>query len=466
MTHRKERDQVIDFSQTYYLDGQNILVRTDDAWPTTDAERIKALDGKKIAAVKGSTSLRRIREFARENAITIEIEEFEQYDQALQPLLAGQVDALTTDRGILAGLALAEPDQLMILLDENFSNEPYGLGVRAGDSAFADLVNFTLQELKRTGVYDDLYQKWFCDAVAISRTCTPYPVELFPGAPPFTFTTAALTATVGITGASVVDKLREQGFFVAGVKYDSSPFGYQTEDGDLVGFEVDLMREFALRWLGDANAVEFAKVVSSDRITKLLSSDIDLIAATMTHNNQRDAQIDFSQTYYLDGQNILVRKADNRRVGTDEERIRALDGARIGAVKGSTSLNNIKAFAENNGITIEIAEFEQYDQAIQPLLAGNIDGLTTDRGILIGQAQLYPDELVILLDENFSNEPYGLGLRPGDHRFRDLVNFTLQEMKEDGSYDLLYRLICSIATGLALALLCRNKILATKSAMI
>jgi formylglycine-generating enzyme required for sulfatase activity len=71
--------------------------------------------------------------------------------------------------------------------------------------------------------------------------------------------------------------------------------------------------------------------------------------------------------------------------------------------------------------------------------------LTTDRGILIGLAQQHPELVVLLdnnfneLDEKFQDENYGLGIRNGDHRFRDLVNFTLQEMKQDGTYDLLYR---------------------------
>jgi len=438
MTHRQERDAVIDFSQTYYLDGQNILVRADaEDWPATDAARIQMLDGKRIAAIEGSTSLRRIQEFARENALTIEVVEFEQYDQAIQPLLDGNIDAITTDRGILTGLALNDPG-LTILLDQNFSNEPYGIGVRSGDAYFADQVNYTLQGMKADGTYDAIYQQWFCATAALRQACDPYKLETLPGAPPYTFTTAPISMTTVITGASVVDKLIAQGFFEAGVKYDAPPFGYRNEAGELVGFEVELMREFARRWLGDANAVEFTQVTSRDRITQLVESNIDMIAATMTHSKGRDANIDFSQTYYLDGQNILVRRDAGLRSRSDDARIQALDGARIGAIQGSTSINRIRAFATEHDITLEIAEFEQYDQAIQALLDENIVGITTDRGILIGFAQQYP-ELVVLLDRGFSEEPYGLGLPQGDARFRDLVNFTLQAMKADGTYDLLYR---------------------------
>lgn len=438
MTHRKERDAQIDFSQTYYLDGQNILVRADrEAWPPADRERIALLDGKTIAAIQGATSLRRIQEFARENGIEIKVVEFEQYDQAVQPLLNGTIDALTTDRGILTGIAQAHPD-LLVLLNHNFSSEPYGIGVRPGDSAFVDLINYTLQEMKKDGSYDELYKQWFCQNQAVDQSCTPYPLELLPGAAPYTFATAPISVSLDITGTSVVDRMREDGFFVAGVKYDAPPFGYRDAVGDRSGFEVALMREFARRWLGDPDAVEFVQVTSSNRIPRLIAGEIDIIAATMTHTKGRDALIDFSQTYYQDGQNILVRRDAGLRAGDDPTRVQALDLTTIGAITGSTSIDGIRNFAITQGITVEVAVFEQYDQAIEALLGGKITGLSTDRGILLGFAQQH-DELVVLLDQNFSQEPYGLGIRQGDHRFRDLVNFTLQEMKEDGTYDLLYR---------------------------
>lgn len=229
MTHCQERDAVIDFSQTYYLDGQNILVRADAAdWPTTDAARIQLLDGKRIAAIEGSTSWLRIQEFARENAITIEMIEFEQYAQAIQPLLNDDIDAITTDRGILAGLALNNPE-LTILLDQNFSNEPYRIGVRSGDAYFADQVNYTLQEMKADGAYDDIYQQWFCATLALREECNPYPLEILPGAAPYTFTTAPISLTMVISGASMVDKLIAEGFFEAGVKDDAPTAATPTE---------------------------------------------------------------------------------------------------------------------------------------------------------------------------------------------------------------------------------------------
>jgi putative glutamine transport system substrate-binding protein len=238
--------------------------------------------------------------------------------------------------------------------------------------------------------------------------------------------------------SSTLNEIKTRGYLVVGVKYDSPPFGYINAEGELVGFEIDLAREFARRWLGDEQAIEFVQVISSNRIEKLLNRDVDLVAATMTYTRERDKQIDFSQTYYIDGQNILVRKDSGLRKGSDRESIQALDGKRIAAVKDSTSIRQIAKFTVTYGITPTIAEFEQYDQVIQPLLENKVDALSTDQGILVGLQKQHP-ELEILLDENISEERYGLGLPPKDSVFTAEVNDLLQEIYNDGTYNKIYR---------------------------
>lgn len=232
--------------------------------------------------------------------------------------------------------------------------------------------------------------------------------------------------------SSTIVRIQERGYMIVGVKYDAPPFGFRDENGDLVGFEIDLVKEFAQRWLEDVNAIEFVQVTSGNRIEQLLAGDIDLIAATMTYTEERDEQIDFSQTYFLDGQNILVR------LDSGIADIEGLNGKKVAAVKGSTSLDQMVAYAAANNIEVEIVEFEKYTEAVNPLLDKDVDALTTDKGILLGLAKEHP-ELGVLLDNNFSEEPYGLGIKPGDVEFATLINSTLQEMGKDGTYNQIYK---------------------------
>lgn len=231
--------------------------------------------------------------------------------------------------------------------------------------------------------------------------------------------------------AATVAQLQERGYLVVGVKYDAPPFGFLNDEGNLVGFEIDLVRAMAATWGLMEDQLIFEQVTSATRIDKLLNGEIDLIAATMTHTPSRAEQIAFSQTYFLDGQTALVRAAAGINTWAD------LAGKRVGAITGSTSLERLIAYSAEHELTIQIVEFEEYTDAVARLADGVIDGVTTDRGILAYFATI--DPTVTLLEEApISEEPYGLGIQPGNPEFVALIDFTLQRLQDDGTYALLY----------------------------
>lgn len=416
MSHNLERDEVIDFSQTYFLDGQSLLVHNE-----SEITGIKSLHGKTVAAIAGSTSIKQIQDHAKANSVSIGLLPFQEYPPALAALNAGKIDALTTDSIALHQFAKDNP-QLRVV-GNPFTKEPYGIGLPAGDSDFHALVNFTLQTLHKNGTYDAIYAKWF------TANAIPYQIEQLPGEWLYTFEDSP--TTFDKPAESVFDQILNQEHLIAGVKFDSAPFGFLDENNQPIGFDIDLVREFAKRWLADENAVEFVQVTSSNRIDKLAAKQVHLLAASMTHSKERDDKIDFSQTYFLDGQKLLVRD------GSDIQRVADLDGKTVAAIQGSTSIDNIQRKADELGIVIEILPFLEYPQAVQAVRRGQVDALTTDSGILLYVAQ--QNSNLVVVGDSFTNEPYGIGLPAYDDQFRDLVNFTLQEMKKDGTYDAIYR---------------------------
>lgn len=435
MTHNKMRDRDIEFSQTYYLDGQNILVRQtfieeNGLGGQSDEVKIAALADKKIGAIKGSTSINQIKLLAAQQGVLITMAKFENYSQGIASLQLGDIDGLTTDRGILLGLQSNNPD-LAILLTDNFSQEPYGFGLPAGDAYFMDWVNAALQELKRSGQYDEIYRRYFSNK--------PYDVEIIPDGKEYSYDCELYDKSSNLNVPSVLDKLVREQSFTAGFILGTLPFGGNNEDGEPIGFDVDLMREFAKRWLGDPEAVNFVDVSAEERFRRLRNGDVDILSAATTRTKARELieEISFSQSYYETGQNIIARRDDNLKSETDAKTLQRLAGKRIGILAGTTS--RFALLAEEAGVMVEIVDYEGLDEALPHLLSKQIDAISIDESILIGFAQKHPDELEILLDDFFSQEPYGLGIRKHDHRFRDLVNFTLQEIKADGTYDRLYR---------------------------
>lgn len=150
MTITDERKEQVDFSDVYFEAGQSLLVKNDSS--------ITGLDslgkGVKVLAVKGSTSAQNI----RDKAPDAEVLEYDNYQDAFTALKAGKGDALTTDNIILIGMQ--QSDNNYKLVGGNFTSEPYGMAIRKGDSAFVEEVNTLLKNLKDSGEYDALHEKW------------------------------------------------------------------------------------------------------------------------------------------------------------------------------------------------------------------------------------------------------------------------------------------------------------------
>lgn len=416
MPRGKEAEDKLDFSQTYFVNGQSLLVKQG-----AGIQSIQDLGGRVIAALDKSPGIDQLQAYADAKNIQITIQTYPNYETALDALRADQVAAVTADNVTLSQFAKA--DNTLSVVGGIFTYEPYGWGLPSGDSYFNNLVNITLQTLKQHGVYDQLYHKWFGDAA------TPYAVEVFPGTWPYTFAQSPTTLDKPVR--SKVEQILANHQLVAGVLYDLKPFGFLAANNQPDGFDVDIMREFGRRWLGDANAVVFVPVTAANRIQKLAAGEIDIIAASMTHKRERDELIDFSQTYFQDGQSVLVRSDSNINNLAD------LNNKTIAAIEGSASIENLQSVANQRSLTINILPFQEYAPALEALKAGQVDGLTATRAALAQFAKDTPG--LSVLGERFTSEPYGLGIPNYDSRFQDLVNFTLQEMKLDGTYDHLYR---------------------------
>lgn len=187
------------------------------------------------------------------------------------------------------------------------------------------------------------------------------------------------TSALGAT----IQRIRERNnTLIAGVKYDFDPFGYIDSSGNVVGFDVDLIHAIADLW---GVKVEFVPVTSSNRLQFLATGVVDLVAASMTHTIEREATIDFSQTYFLDEQNLLVH------ANADINDLRGLNGKTVAAVQGSTALDNMRVIATKNKLTISLLPFQEYPAALAALKAGQVDALTTDRAFLVHAAQKNPD---------------------------------------------------------------------------
>ncbi|MDP1512848.1 transporter substrate-binding domain-containing protein [Paenibacillus ottowii] len=151
MTISDERKKQVDFSDVYFNAGQSLLVKKGS--PITGLESLTP--DTKVLAVKGSTSAKNIREKAPKATIL----EFENYQDAFNALKAGKGQALTTDNSILLGMQQQDPNYTLV--GGNFTEEPYGIAVKKGQTELLQAINDTIKELKSSGEYDKLHEQWF-----------------------------------------------------------------------------------------------------------------------------------------------------------------------------------------------------------------------------------------------------------------------------------------------------------------
>ena len=427
LPRNKAQEADIDFSQTYFVGGPTLLVARD-----SDVQGIAQLQNRVVAIVENSSASEQLQALAEANDITVEINGYTTLDEALAALRRGDAAGILGDVVLFSQVNRDEFNTLNNL----FNTIPYGFGLPSGDSYFNNLVNITLQKLKGNGVYDQLYRKWFGTDV------TPYALEVLPGQWPYRFSESPTTLDLPVR--SKVEQIQDRGKIIAGVFYDYQPFGFLDANAELQGFDVDLARELATRWLGDAGAVEFVPITFADGPQKLAAGEIDLIAAALPHLQDREEAIDYSQTYYIGEYAMLVR--NDAQITTPD----ALNGKVVAALQGSAVVESMQQLANQQNFSINILPFQALTPAFEALKAGQVNALAATRVVLERLAAQEPS--LTVLAGLFPGQPYGLGIPNYDGRFQDLVNFTLQEMATDGAYARLYRKWFPTGTPVAIEL--------------
>ncbi|HYP20332.1 MAG TPA: transporter substrate-binding domain-containing protein [Chloroflexia bacterium] len=250
-------------------------------------------------------------------------------------------------------------------------------------------------------------------------------------APTNTTATGGTTPTAGGAGGATndLDAIKARGKLIAGVKYDVRIFGYlNPETNQVEGFDVDLAKAVAERIFGSPDAIQFEEAISRNRIPYLDEGRVDVVFSTMTANATRAEQIDFSDTYYVAGQSLLVP------VNSDITSVEDLSGKRVGTAKGSTSEVNIRSFAP----TAQIELFDAYAQAVAAMDAGRLDAVTTDDIILYGFERNSPDKFKVVGGQ-FTQEPYAAGVKKGNTALLEEVNAALRDLKESGEWAAIYK---------------------------
>ena len=243
--------------------------------------------------------------------------------------------------------------------------------------------------------------------------------------------TASVAAATLFATAAHADQLadiKKKGEIVIGVLGTDEPNSFvDPKTRELIGYDVDLGKAVAKK-IGVKPV--FKQIAVAARIPELQQGRVDLLAASLTHNKEREAQVDFSLTTFVTGQKVLVKKASGI---TD---LPALAGKRVLTVKGGTQEPNIRKAVPN----VEVVTFETTQQAFLALQQGKGAGYVNDESTLIddmAKLGLRAKDYTIL-PTNLSVEPIALGIKKGEVGVKSVVDETLRELEKSGEAEKIF----------------------------
>jgi len=255
-------------------------------------------------------------------------------------------------------------------------------------------------------------------AVALTATACSQPDAKTSAAPP----------KVSFEAGTTMDKLNKAGKITIGTKFDQPGFGLKGLDGKPAGFDVEVGKIIAGELGIPADKIEWVESPSKVREEYLEQSKVDLVIATYTINDTRKQRVDFAGPYYVAGQQIMTRKDDNSITGPDSFK----DGTKkVCSVTGSTPAANIAKYLKDQATQLVL--FDVYSKCADALKTKQVDAVTTDNVILTGLISTDPTSFK-LVGTKFTNEPYGIGVKKGDDKFRAFVNDVLEKIAKDGRY--------------------------------
>ncbi len=149
MTITCERRKQVNFSTVYFTAYQRILAPRES--PIAQASD---LSGRRVCVARGTTSLKRVQQIAPPPIIVTVVT----WADCLVALQQREVDAVSTDDSILAGLVAQDP--YLHIIGPNMAQEPYGIGINLENTPLVRFVNGTLERIRRDGTWNTLYRKW------------------------------------------------------------------------------------------------------------------------------------------------------------------------------------------------------------------------------------------------------------------------------------------------------------------
>jgi ABC-type amino acid transport substrate-binding protein len=248
---------------------------------------------------------------------------------------------------------------------------------------------------------------------------------------------ALITAVPAAAQSGTLDRIRQKAAITLGYVDGAAPFSSLGEGGQPQGYSVDLCRQIARGIQAQlklaALEVRWQNLTVQDRLEAVRSGRVDIECSTTTWTLSRQAEVDFSLIIFVDGGSILSKSASRL------SRLSDFNGKQVAVIVGTTTEKVLREGFAERAIKARLVTVKTRAEGLQLLETGKVDGFASDRTTLIVLAASSPQSGALkLLDEDFSVEPYALGIPRGDHEYRLAVNRVLARLYRSGEIRAVY----------------------------
>lgn len=236
------------------------------------------------------------------------------------------------------------------------------------------------------------------------------------------FADAPVADAAAILPDSTMARIKQRGKLVVAQALDAPLLSQQnpTKPDEVTGFDADLAKLLAVYILGKPE-VEIVPPATETREALLANGTVDVVFNTYTITEERAKQVDFAGPYFSSGLAVAVKTGNGDIKGIDD-----LGGKKVIVGANTPAVTEVP----KRQPTAEVISFGTDPQAVTALVQGRGDAYVQDITLLASAAKSNPQ--VTVVGNPFTTEPYGIGLKHGDARFKEFVNTWLKKIQDEG----------------------------------
>lgn len=210
---------------------------------------------------------------------------------------------------------------------------------------------------------------------------------------------------------------------IIGMDDNFPPMGFRDDQGQLVGFDIDVAKEASKR-LGIP--VEFQSIDWDSKEAALKSGQVDVLWNGLTITPERQKVIAFSKPYMKNDQLLVVRSDSPIHDKQD------FSGKCIGTQEGSSSIDALNRHKDFQRSLKGVKKYGDYVNAFMDLEVGRIDGVLVDSVVGRYYMEKKPGKFKVV-DKSLGEETFGIGMRKEDKPLQDKMNKVMAELSRDGT---------------------------------